>query len=106
MRIGIGDCSSWCPLVPLPNSILGASCADCGPGYLAAPLDTGDISQLPLTSVSAADLIATAPAVGVALACPSGQVCSYLAGIPDMYVYGGMVALAIAGFVLLRGLAK
>lgn len=110
--VGLGDCDAFCAWMPIPDSWMGTSCSDCA-GLNTTPsgaVDTSDVNNLPPPAFStpsqvAAQLNLTNP-VSVALACPTGYTCTYLAGIPDPVVYAGGAFIAIAAFMLLKGMSK
>lgn len=108
--VGLGDCDAFCAW--LPWSWFPSSCSDCAGLNTSASgtVLTTDVNNLPPPAFStpsqvAAQLNLTNP-VSVALACPTGYTCTYLAGIPDPVVYAGGAFIAIAAFMLLKGMSK
>jgi hypothetical protein len=80
---------------------------------ITGSVDTSDLSNLPLalpgsTQATTGDQYASMVAEGVSptLPCPAGFTCTMLAGIPDTFVWGGVIVAAFAALYLMKGLAK
>jgi len=123
MRINLGAVS--CIVAGCPA---GYVCQDDGTGsgnVICAPLTsssgsamlnppattiaTGDLSDLPISSIPAnstltASGLTLAAGAATPLSCPTGYTCSILNGVPDQWIYiGGGALLLLIGLAVLGG---